>query len=235
MPRTRRCPGILVRKGGSAMSGRLFSLLAVAAVVLVAAAVAGAAHGRAAADIYTVHALVSDNGAVPAAATDASLVNGWGLSAGPTTPWWASDNGTNTSTLYTGTGAKQALTVSVAGAPTGTVFNGNAADFAVSQSGKTRCGTVPVLDRGRHDSRLDAVGEQHGRRRRGRPFERRRRLQGSRDRNRSPVRHGLPQRTRRRLRRVVQPGHDRRAASRTRRSRRASHRSASRRSAATSS
>ena len=32
---------------------------------------------------------------------------------------------------------KAALTVSVAGAPTGTVFNGNAADFAVSQNGKS--------------------------------------------------------------------------------------------------
>ncbi len=119
------------------MSGRLFSLLTAGVVVLVAAAVAGAAHGRAAADVYTVHPLVSDGSAVSAPAADTSLVNGWGLSAGPTTPWWASDNGTNTSTLYTGTGAKQALTVTVAGAPTGTVFNGNAADFAVSQNGKS--------------------------------------------------------------------------------------------------
>ena len=51
--------------------------------------------------------------------TDASLVNGWGLSAGPTTPWWASNNGTNTSTLYSGTGAKAALTVAVPGGPPG--------------------------------------------------------------------------------------------------------------------
>ena len=119
------------------MSSRLVSSLAVALVALAAAAIAGAAHGRAAADVYTVHPLVSDNSATPAAATDASLVNGWGLSAGPTTPWWASDNGTNTSTLYTGTGVKAALTVAVAGAPTGTVFNGNAADFVVSQNGKS--------------------------------------------------------------------------------------------------
>jgi uncharacterized protein (TIGR03118 family) len=63
-------------------------------------------------------------------ASDASLVNGWGLSAGPTTPWWVSDNGTNLSTLYQGTGAKAALTVSVPGGPTGTVFNGDATLFA---------------------------------------------------------------------------------------------------------
>jgi uncharacterized protein (TIGR03118 family) len=47
------------------------------------------------------------------------------------------DNGTNTATLYNGVGAKQALTVSVAGAPTGTVFNGSASDFVVSQNGKS--------------------------------------------------------------------------------------------------
>ena len=73
----------------------------------------------------TMHALVSDDTAAPAPAKDASLVNGWGLSAGPTTPWWVSNNGTNTSTLYSGGGAKAALTVAVPGGPTGTVFNGS--------------------------------------------------------------------------------------------------------------
>jgi uncharacterized protein (TIGR03118 family) len=107
--------------------------LALAAALL---AVVAAAQGRSTADIYTVHALVSDGGTT-APATDASLVNGWGLSAGPTTPWWASNNGTNTSTLYSGVGAKAALTVAVAGAPTGTVFNANANAFVVSQNGKS--------------------------------------------------------------------------------------------------
>jgi uncharacterized protein (TIGR03118 family) len=46
-----------------------------------------------------------------------------------------SDNGTNVSTLYSGSGAKTAPTVSVPGAPTGTVFNGSTADFSVSQGG----------------------------------------------------------------------------------------------------
>jgi uncharacterized protein (TIGR03118 family) len=77
---------------------------------------------------------VSDGGTT-APSTDTSLVNGWGLSAGPTTPWWASDNGTSLSTLYSGTGSKAALTVSVPGSPTGTVFNGNATDFVVTQNG----------------------------------------------------------------------------------------------------
>ena len=71
------------------------------------------------------------------ARTGLDLVNGWGLSAGPTTPWWASNNGTSTSTLYSGTGTKVALTVAVAGGPTGTVFNGSATDFVVSQNGKS--------------------------------------------------------------------------------------------------
>ena len=33
---------------------------------------------------------------------DTNLVNAWGLSAGPTTPIWVSDNGTSKSTLYRG-------------------------------------------------------------------------------------------------------------------------------------
>ena len=112
-----------------------FRSFALAAVVLSAAVLAGAAQARQAVSAYAVQPLVSDSSATPAASTDPSLVNGWGLSAGPTTPWWASDNGTNLSTLYSGTGAKTALTVSVPGAPTGTVFNGSATDFVVSGGG----------------------------------------------------------------------------------------------------
>jgi len=97
----------------------------------------GAANTRTQADVYSVHALVSDSAGAAAPAADASLVNGWGLTAGPTTPWWAANNGTSTSTLYNGAGAKQALTVTVAGGPTGAVFNGNASDFVVSENGKS--------------------------------------------------------------------------------------------------
>src|SRR6476661_1218747 len=108
-----------------------------AAAVLALAAFVGVAGARQQANIFNVHPLVSDAAAVAAPATDASLVNGWGLSAGPTTPWWSANNGSNSSTLYSGAGVKAALTVSVAGSPTGTVFNGNAADFVVSDSGKS--------------------------------------------------------------------------------------------------
>jgi uncharacterized protein (TIGR03118 family) len=117
------------------MSARFFRRTVALSAVAIIVGVAGAAYARTQADIYTVHSLVSDGAAAPG--TDASLVNAWGLTAGPTTPWWAANNGTNTSTLYNGAGTKQALTVSVAGAPTGTVFNGNTADFVVSQNGKS--------------------------------------------------------------------------------------------------
>jgi len=108
--------------------------LASAAVLAV---VAGSAGAKATDDIFSVHALVSDGAATPAPGTDAKLVNGWGLTAGPATPWWASNNGSNTSTLYSGVGSKVPLTVTVAGGPTGTVFNANGSDFVVSQNGKS--------------------------------------------------------------------------------------------------
>src|SRR4051812_35809754 len=47
---------------------------------------------------YEQHDLVSNQPGV-GEHTDANLVNAWGLSAGPTTPWWVSDNGADVSTL----------------------------------------------------------------------------------------------------------------------------------------
>jgi uncharacterized protein (TIGR03118 family) len=105
--------------------------------VATAITVAAAAYAQTQVNVYDTQDLVSDtvNAKVPAA--DGSLINGWGLVAGPTTPWWAVNNGTNTSTLYNGAGAKQALSVAVAGGPTGAVFNGSATDFSISQNGKS--------------------------------------------------------------------------------------------------
>ncbi|HMC71250.1 MAG TPA: TIGR03118 family protein, partial [Mycobacteriales bacterium] len=74
--------------------------------------------------------LVSD-GFVPAEHTDAHLVNGWGIAAGPSTPWWVADNGTDVSTLYDGNGIAVPLVVSVEGGPTGAVFNGSS-EFVVN-------------------------------------------------------------------------------------------------------
>jgi hypothetical protein len=79
---------------------------------------------------YTVTKLVADTSGA-AAQVDPHLVNAWGLVAGPSTPWWVSDNGTSLSTLYDGIGAVLPLVVTVAGAPTGIVFNGGSG-FVVS-------------------------------------------------------------------------------------------------------
>ena len=108
---------------------------AAAGIAVLAALAAGAATAGIQDDVYAVHDLVADApGSAPA--SDASLVNAWGLSAGPTTPWWSANNHTNTSTLYNGSGAKQALTVTVAGGPTGTVFNGVATDSSSARAAR---------------------------------------------------------------------------------------------------
>ena len=65
---------------------------------------------------FALHRLVTDR-------ADAQLVNAWGLAASPTGPWWVSNEARGSSTLYAGTGRKQALTVSVACGPTGVVYN----------------------------------------------------------------------------------------------------------------
>jgi uncharacterized protein (TIGR03118 family) len=111
--------------------------LGVALVLAAAAAFVAWAIAAGAPNWYNRYDLVSDGPSVPAPLADAALVNGWGLSAGPTTPWWTSNNKSNTSTLYNGVGTKSALTVNVQGGPTGTVFNGTPADFVVSQGGKS--------------------------------------------------------------------------------------------------
>ena len=78
---------------------------------------------------YAQHNLLSDVAGL-ADHVDPNLVNAWGLDAGPTTPWWISDNGTGKTTLYNvGSGAIVAIfTVPGAGGaqgnPTGLVFNG---------------------------------------------------------------------------------------------------------------
>lgn len=72
---------------------------------------------------YQVTILVS-NEAGEAPVIDPLLVNAWGIAASPTSPWWVANNGTGSSTLYTGAGAKLSLEVTVPGAPTGEVWYG---------------------------------------------------------------------------------------------------------------
>jgi uncharacterized protein (TIGR03118 family) len=105
--------------------------LLVLAVLLALSAPLSAAQRNA----YTLHPLVSDElGAAPT--VDPSLVNAWGLTAGPATPWWVADNGTDVSTLYTAAGAKVPLTVTVDGGPTGAVFNGSSAFVVNGQAAR---------------------------------------------------------------------------------------------------
>ena len=66
--------------------------------------------------------------------TDPGLINPWGISFGGATPFWISDNGAGTATLYNGSGDKQGLIVTLPSfvpggtiSPTGTVFNGGTA------------------------------------------------------------------------------------------------------------
>jgi uncharacterized protein (TIGR03118 family) len=89
---------------------------------------------------YLVTNLVSDQPGV-APVTDPNLVNAWGISFGPTTPFWVSSNGADLSTLYTGDVTppfqKVGLEVTVPGAPTGQVFNGSTTDFKVTNASGT--------------------------------------------------------------------------------------------------
>ncbi len=92
---------------------------------------------------YVPHNLVSD-GSIPADHTDGNLVNAWGITHLPTSPWWVSDNGANVATLYDGDGVAQfpgnPLVVMVTGAggqpgdPDGVVANPDPA-FIVSSGG----------------------------------------------------------------------------------------------------
>ena len=83
------------------------------------------------AQLYQQVNLVTDDKTVhPAPVEDPNLVNAWGVSFGPSTPFWVSDNETGLSTLYsvnpvTDTTTKVGLEVHTGGAghPTGQAFN----------------------------------------------------------------------------------------------------------------
>ncbi len=106
-----------------------------------------------AADTFAQNNLVSDLPGM-AAVTDSNLKNPWGMSFSPTSPIWVSNQGSNTSTLYSGTGTPAALVVSVPPTsppptgPTGQVFNSTASDFVLANGTKatflfdTLAGTV---------------------------------------------------------------------------------------------
>ncbi len=121
---------------------RWLGALSVLAALAVAAVAEGATAGAVtSSQVYVQANLVSD---IPGVAriTDPNLVNPWGVAAGPTTPVWIADNGTNVSTLYSGGVAGSIpvtlpLVVSIPdGAPTGLVFNATN-DFVIHQGDVT--------------------------------------------------------------------------------------------------
>jgi uncharacterized protein (TIGR03118 family) len=101
------------------------AVIAACAAVVASPASAGAHAGGNA--FHRIN-LVSDQPG-KAQITDPNLVNAWGMSHGPNTPLWVSDNGKDVSTLYAGaTGGAPVAAVPLVvstpgGAPTGQVFN----------------------------------------------------------------------------------------------------------------
>jgi uncharacterized protein (TIGR03118 family) len=124
---------------------------AAARAVIVGASILGAAVGGQAAGfletdlVANKSPLTDSNGLVHKAPNqDPNLLNPWGLTASPTSPFWVSDNGAGVSTLYNTTGTSQSLVVLIPtpanvlgrdGTPTGAVFNTAAAQGAFAVSG----------------------------------------------------------------------------------------------------
>lgn len=103
---------------------------------------------------YAQTNLVS-NGFVKAMVKDANLVNPWGMIAGPMTPIWVSNQGTNTSAIYSinqikaGKGALLTVMIPQTGTsapqgPTGIVFNLDLAKMGFPIPG-AKGGTVPSI------------------------------------------------------------------------------------------
>ena len=93
--------------------------------------------------------LASNQPGVAPSTDQQHLINSWGLTALPATPFWLSDNGSGFSTLYTGAGLQIPLFVTIPasasspagtpGTPTGIVGNisTTASDFIVTENGKS--------------------------------------------------------------------------------------------------
>jgi len=107
---------------------------ALAATLAAALLTIGAASAAPPGNHYTVTPLASD---VPglAPATDPHLQNTWGLARSATSPWWIANNGTASTSVYTGAGARVDIggipAQGVPGDPTGAVFSGIAGQFQV--------------------------------------------------------------------------------------------------------
>ena len=91
---------------------------------------------------FSMSALISD-GSVQAATTDAKLVNPWGIVLAPGAPAWVANNGTQSSTVYDGTGTPVPLVVDLPAGlngdadATGIVSNASTDDFKVTKGATT--------------------------------------------------------------------------------------------------
>jgi uncharacterized protein (TIGR03118 family) len=109
----------------------------VVAAVLTLALAAGAAKAQVRVDVTNL--VTDDQLANPAQTTDPGLVNAWGLSYGPSSPFWVSSNGAGTAVLYSVNPVTQAttkvgLTVTMPDVPvTGQVFNSASATGAFNR------------------------------------------------------------------------------------------------------
>src|SRR5262249_30466439 len=136
-------------KQGASLMTTSFFIARVAKLVVLSCALALSSAALAAPGDYLVVPLVADQ-ANGQPTVDGNLVNGWGIVAGPTSPFWISSNGKGFSTVYNGLGAIQAISpvtipqVNPAdpphhGLPTGIVFNLGASptsnDFLVAGAG----------------------------------------------------------------------------------------------------
>jgi uncharacterized protein (TIGR03118 family) len=106
-------------------------LVCAATAGLVAAAepaMASSAPAAPPANSFTKTNLISNTSSHHANLVDPNLQNAWGITAGPTTPIWVSDNNSGNATVYSGgvSGSKVTLDLTVptpGGNPTGQVFN----------------------------------------------------------------------------------------------------------------
>jgi uncharacterized protein (TIGR03118 family) len=101
-----------------------------AAVSILALALSLVPRWAEATEVVVTNLVTDDMAAHPALIVDPALKNAWGLSSSATSPFWVSNNGTGTSTLYsvnpaTQATTKSALTVAIPGdgSVTGQIFN----------------------------------------------------------------------------------------------------------------
>lgn len=101
---------------------------------------------------YSAQALVSDKASIPAAHTDANLINPWGIAFAPGGPAWVADAGTSITTVYDGTGAAAIPLVVVLPAgsngnakPTGLVLN-TTNNFVITPPGGLSAPALFIFD-----------------------------------------------------------------------------------------